>query len=111
MSSTLRKIIDEELEFAEKSVLNGGYLPATISARIAGVSRKYIYKLGEKGRVEMLIVDGWKFFPFLTASEYVEKGDNWGTIRKSKCQAKFHRLQRPDNNHGTITHNGPRTSW
>lgn len=59
---TFRKIIDEELEFAEKSILNGGYLPATISARICGVSRKYIYKLGEKGRVEMITVDGQKFF-------------------------------------------------
>ena len=60
--NSIGQILDEELEFAEKSVLNGGYLPATISARIAGVSRKYIYKLGEKGRVEMLIVDGQFYF-------------------------------------------------
>lgn len=59
---TFRKIIDEELEFAEISVLNGGYVPASIAARICGVSRKYIYTLGEKGRVEMISVDGQFFF-------------------------------------------------
>lgn len=88
MSSTFRKIIDEELEFAEKSVLNGGYLPATISARIAGVSRKYIYKLGEKGRVEMLIVDGQKFFSVPDCVRVRREKRQLGDLRKNQIAAK-----------------------
>ena len=95
MSSTLRKIIDEELEFAEKSVLNGGYLPATISARIAGVSRKYIYKLGEKGRVEMLIVDGQKFFSVPDCIRVRREKRQLGDLRDTQIPGKVPAASEP----------------
>tara|TARA_B100000214_G_scaffold367084_1_gene336824 strand:- start:461 stop:751 length:291 start_codon:yes stop_codon:yes gene_type:complete len=60
--NSILKIVDDELAFAEKSVINGGYLPATISAKIAGVGRKYVYELGHKGKIEMIVVDGQFYF-------------------------------------------------
>ena len=60
--SSISKIVDEEMTFAEKCVANGGYLPVMVASRICGVSRQYIYRLAAKGRIEALCVDGQFFF-------------------------------------------------
>ena len=60
--SSILKIVDEELAFAEMCVANGGYLPVMVASSIAGVSRQYVYRLAKKKRVEAILVNGQFFF-------------------------------------------------
>ena len=67
------KIVDEELELAEKAILDGGLIGASLAARIVGVSRTYIYRLGDLGRIQTYQIGGQRFYNAIDCVMYRRK--------------------------------------
>lgn len=91
--SSILKIVDEEMTFAEKCVANGGYLPVMIASRIAGVSRQYIYRLAKMKRVEAVLVDGQFFFnvPDLIRFRVERRSRQLGNYAGPECEDTLRR--------------------
>jgi len=69
MKKTL-KIIDEESEIVISFLLDGGLIKSSLATRITGVSRQYLNRLKNKGRIRHKIIGGECYFDFLDCYIY-----------------------------------------
>lgn len=70
---SIGKIIDEELELAERAILDGGLIGASLASQIIGVSRQYTYRLGQLGKIQTYNIGGQRFFNAIDCVMYRRK--------------------------------------